>query len=442
MKVCLSDARKILILAITCLLTSPVIAQPDSDAQSVVEISGGIDALIDPHIDAGLLSGEILIARGDRVLFHRSFGYASWELRVENTAEARYGIASVSKTLTETLVTVLAEAETLDLDAPVARYIPDFPNGPEGGEATIKHLVMHRAGVPHRVTTPVEETQVLLASDIVSRIRDTGLMFEPGTRRTYSSAGYTSLARAIELVEQKPFAQVLNEHILVPAGMASTVSETGQTLIERRALSHRLGADDQKIAVKSTPYKDLRFLTGAGSVYSTGTDLVRFVSAIKNGVFGDQIQERYFGENPEIWQSFTGRTNGYETSIDVNANGELVFVFLSNLQSASNWQVRERIKTLLQGDDATPIPLPPSVSDRFEDQESILGSFGAAEIRLIGNNLFRGDNEIYPIDGNRYYIPASGTTMHFRRNEAGQVDALVSVSGGGRESLLLKSAIR
>ncbi len=54
--------------------------------------------------------------------------------------------------------------------------------------------------------------------------------------------------------------------------------------------------------------------------------------------------------------------------------------------------------------------------------------------------LFRGENEFYPLAGGSYYIPASGTTMQFRRDSDGKVDALISTNAGGRETVLPKSA--
>ena len=47
---------------------------------------------------------------------------------------------------------------------------------------------------------------------------------------------------------------------------------------------------------------------------------------------------------------------------------------------------------------------------------------------MVDGHLFRDDNEFYPIAGGRYYIPASGSTMRFRRTGDGIVDGIVTVS--------------
>ena len=424
------------------LAASSTVAQPTSNEQSLATAARHIEALLVPQAEAEFLSGVILVARGDQILFHRAYGFANWELRTPNTRMTRFGVASITKPMTATLVGLLVRAGRLELGAPVDKYLPGFPRGPKGGPPSIGHLLTHRSGVPHRVTDALDEMQALHPSDIVRRVQAAGLLFEPGSRRLYSSAGYTCLARVIEVVENKPFELALAERILGPAGMASAVSETGQSLMPHRAMPYRLGAENRKVAVKSAPYKDLRFLTGAGSVFATAQDLLRFLQAIHDGTFGGGLWDQMFGSEAASWSGWTGRANGYEASVDVFPAQNLIFVFLSNLRSAANWQTRERIQDILLGRTTGSVPLPPPVADEFEEPESLVGSYGPARIMLAEGRLFRGDNEVYPIEGGRYYIPASGSLMRFRRDSDGVVDAIISLRGGGKETVLLRSSGR
>jgi hypothetical protein len=270
-------------------------------------------------------------------------------------------------------------------------------------------------------------------------VKATGLLFEPGSRRLYSSAGYTCLARVIEVVESKLFDAVLADRVFAPAGMTNATGETGQRLMRNRALPYRLGAAGGQVVVKRAQYQDLRFLTGAGSVYATAQDLFHLVQAIRTGVFGKGLAEDAFGGEPDAWQGWAGRTSGYEASVDVLPAEDLVFVFLSNLRSAANWRAREAIRSILVGRPADRIPAPPPVAEPFEEPTSLVGIYGPAEITVVDGELFRGENEFYPIAGGRYYIPASGTVMRFRRDATGAVDAIVLISGGGRETVLPRS---
>jgi len=410
------------------------------EEMALAALAPAIEALTLPHEAAGLLSGIVLVSRGDQVLYEGAYGHANWELAHPVGPATRFGVASIAKPMTEILVRLLAAEGALELDAPVDTYLEGFPTGPDGGRPTVAQLLAHRGGIPHRVTEPWEESRSLLAADMVARIQVAGLLFEPGTDRLYSSAGYTALARVVELLTGRSFHDVLAERVFDPAGMRSASGETGQALMPERAAPYRLGADHRAVVVKAAPYKDLRFLTGAGAVFATAGDMVKFARAIRHGVFGPAFTAEVFGGDPAQWVTFQGRTNGYEASVDILPGPDLTLVFLSNLQSATNWQLRARLMELLEGRAAKPIPLPPSVTPAFEEASDLVGTFGPAEITLDGGRLFRGDNEFYPVASARYYIPASGTLMRFRRDAAGRVDALISISGSGEERVLPRSS--
>ncbi len=99
------------------------------------------------------------------------------------------------------------------------------------------------AGVAHRVTAELEETGHLNAADIVERVKARGLLVEPGSAELYSSAGFTCLARVVEIVESKPFDSVLADRMFRPASVASAVDEIGRQLRPCRALPYVLQGD-------------------------------------------------------------------------------------------------------------------------------------------------------------------------------------------------------
>ena len=114
------------------------------------------------------------------------------------------------------------------------------------------------------------------------------------------------------------------------------------------------------------------------------------------------------------------------------------------MRSAANWQLREQVKNLLTDRTTAAIFRPPlPVDAAFDRPESFVGSYGEASdpivVSTVDDHLFRDNNEIYPIAGGRYYIPASGSVMRFRRTSAGTVDALVTVAPwDGAERVALK----
>ena len=141
------------------------------------------------------------------------------------------------------------------------------------------------------------------------------------------------------------------------------------------------------------------------------------------------------------WRGVYGRINS-EASLDVLPSDDVTLVMLTNLQSAVVWQLRAQLKNLLQRKPTTAIQRVGPVRPRFELANAFVGKYGKpsdfVEITEVDGKLFRDENEFYPIDGERYCIPASGTVFRFRRNASGAVDAMLTVRGGGPESVLLR----
>ena len=403
---------------------------PEKEPPDERALAARVDSLAQPEADAGRLSGIIMIARGHRVIVQQTWGFADYERRVPNSPDTRFGIGSITKVIAGTLVLQLADAGRLDLSAPVARYLPGFPNGTNGGQPTVRDLLTHRAGVPFRVTTVLEETQHLRPADIVERVKSKGLLFEPGTAELYSSAGFTTLARIVEIIENKSFDEVLAERIFRPASMTSATGETGEQLMMNRALPFRLGAGAVNVTVASAQYKNLGFLTGAGSLYATAEDMLHFVRALHNGKFGSVAQKQLGARTDTLWTRWYGRTNGYEASVDFLPAQDLTFVFLSNLRSAANWQIRDRVRLMLLDRAFTAIASVPPVAPPFEPHSAIVGAYGDPVDPLVisekHGRLFRDESEFYPIAGGRYYLPASGTTFRFARESGGHVDSVVT----------------
>jgi CubicO group peptidase (beta-lactamase class C family) len=430
-------ARRIHVAGILALL---VTAASQGFAQRTTTdgaLDARIDALVKPEASAGRFSGIVLVARGDRIVVQRSYGFADWERRVPSSPATRFGVGSITKVMTETVVDLLVGDGRLDLSAPVTNYLEGFPDGPKGGHATVRDLLTHRAGVPHRVTTPLEETEHLRAADIAERVKARGLLFEPGTAELYSSAGFTCLARVVEIVEHKPFDSVLAERVFGPASMTSATDETGQQLMAGRALPYVLQRGPLSVAVASAPYKDLGFLSGAGSVYATAGDLLHFVRALYRGSFGPVAGKLLGTPGDTAWTGWYGRINGYEGSVDFLPSTDITVVLLSNLQSGANWQIRERVRSLAVGRAISGIPIPPAVGPAFENPAQFVGLYGdpADPVAVVEKDgrFFRDGNEFYPISGGRYYIPVSAAIMRFARDSSGNVDSMLTRFGTAPE---------
>ena len=122
---------------------------PSVSAQSVN--LDALDTWLEAWAEPGFLSGCLLVAQGDSVLYERCFGQANKELDIQNAPRTRFAIASVTKALHQILLARMIDAGTVTMGDKVSQWIEDFPRG---DEITIEQLATHKAAIPHRVTDP------------------------------------------------------------------------------------------------------------------------------------------------------------------------------------------------------------------------------------------------------------------------------------------------
>ncbi|MGB7295415.1 MAG: serine hydrolase [Candidatus Aminicenantales bacterium] len=304
-------------------------------------LSDRITAHVTPFVKAGYFSGTLLIARANEVLYERSFGLANEEHAVPFTPETPSGIASITKPMTVVITARLIEEGKLSLDDKLSSWIPDFP---EGDTITIDHLLNHRAGIPHRVTTPEQETVPRTAADMVELAKQKGLSFPRGARSVYSSAGYSVLARVLELAGGKPYEDLLNVYLFEPLGMAHSAPADAQALLRGRAQPY-MSRGKGKI---NGPLQDLSFLVGAGSVYSTARDLFLMARAVVAGRLGEKVRQELIGEKGIVWN---GSTNGYRAWVDWSKETDETYVLIANVQSGANDYFRQDLPRIVKGED-------------------------------------------------------------------------------------------
>src|SRR5215212_4985790 len=310
-----------------------------SGAYAQADVVKRLDAFITPFAKAGHFSGQVIVARAGRPIYQKAFGFANVELGVRNEVDTRIGIASITKSMTGVILTRLLEQKKLSLEDHVSKFIPDFPNGEK---ITVQMLAEHRSGIPHRVMPPEMETVPYTSSKMVERIKAAKLEFEPGTKNLYSSAGYTVLARIMEIASGKSYSELLTQYVFAPAGMKNSFEYDATSIINRRASDYLLDAG----GVFNAPAKDYSFLVGAGSVLSTANDVHAFAMALVSGVYGDDARSNYLRTKRFTG---TGTTNGHSAEVRVEGEHNYSYAVVSNLNSGANAVVAQAIRDILDG---------------------------------------------------------------------------------------------
>ena len=186
---------------------------------------------------SGNFSGAVVIRGAEEVRFARGYGLADPFTDRRFTPDTPVDSASLAKPITAAAVLVLAHDGSIDLDAPVQRYISDFPYA----EVTVRHLLAHSAGLPvEEMVGPLEgKTNAMFLAEMEQR--KLPLLFSPGSTFVYCNLCYTSLALLIEQVTGQPYLEVVRTQTGLPA--AVTLRPAALNAWKDRAIGYRRAAD-------------------------------------------------------------------------------------------------------------------------------------------------------------------------------------------------------
>lgn len=181
--------------------------------------------------------GVVWLAHGERLLMHRAFGSTAYEAGVSRpvATDTIYDIASLSKLFTATAVLIAAREAGVDLEEPVARFLPDFRSTeqPAIENITVRQLLDHSGGIEIAIQsfTPrptIEGAAARLHQGVVpvegwvERIAQAPLHAPPGQQVLYSCTNYFLLGRLVETWSQTALDRFIGERLIVPLGMTRT----------------------------------------------------------------------------------------------------------------------------------------------------------------------------------------------------------------------------
>jgi CubicO group peptidase (beta-lactamase class C family) len=241
---------------------------PVTDPQVIAWLNGYIDRLVEEED----LSGALLIARGDRPLLERYYGFADSARTVPCTARTRFNLGSGNKMFTALAIASLVEEGKLRFEATLDRFFPGHPDPAWAKTATVGHLISHTAGAREYWTAETGPALRHLARirDVLPFVEAAGIAFAPGESVAYSNSNFILAGLVVESVTGRDYFEVVREKVLDPCGMVETDSYwmdgstpdlaeplTGEPHAWRRAPHGRRG-------------------TSAGGGFSTPQDILRF----------------------------------------------------------------------------------------------------------------------------------------------------------------------
>lgn len=244
-------------------------------------------AEIDRRAAADRFSGVLVVERDGRRLFEHAAGWADREARIPIAIDSKFAIASIGKAFTEVVVRQLALEGKLDLSAPLARALPDYPNRDVAARVTIAQLLDHTSGLGDFTEALYSPRGAALGSpralaDYLPLFVDEPLRFEPGSRSRYSNSGYLVLGLVIEKLTGESYFDAVRRRVFAPAGMTDTGWAPASERVPGRAIGYFRGAGPDG-PLRANTAVERGAGTSAGGGYSTAADLLRFAEALASG---------------------------------------------------------------------------------------------------------------------------------------------------------------
>lgn len=266
-----------------------------------------LEAAITEGVRGGVFPGAVVVVgTPDSILYSRGFGHFTWKSTspAPHPDSTLYDLASLTKVVATTpAAMLLVERGQLDLERPVAAYLPDF-QGPGKERVTVRHLLAHNSGFRPSLRL---DRLAQNAADARRLVMEEPLRWRVGGQVVYSDLNAILLGWVIERVTGQPLDRFVGANLFRPLGMAQTAYQPARALAGRIApvglwRGHAVGGEvhDQN-AVR------LGGVAGHAGLFSTGYDLARYAQMfLRQGTLGSGVQ--LFG--PELVDRFTRRGAG------------------------------------------------------------------------------------------------------------------------------------
>jgi uncharacterized protein YbbC (DUF1343 family) len=237
------------------------------------------------EIGAGHLPGAVvLVAHQDRIIYRQAFGHRALEPRVlPMTVDTVFDIASMTKVVaTTTAIMQLVDKGRLRLDAPAARYWPEFAAHGKGG-ITIRQLLTHTSGLRAEVRSRPRWSGYRGAMAAIVRDKPVN---PPGTKFRYSDVNFIVLGELVHLVSGQPLDVYCARKIFKPLGLKDTSFKPPLGKKNRFAPCDRFGGELRCGQVQDPTAHRMGGVAGNAGVFSTANDLARFAQMLLDGGVG------------------------------------------------------------------------------------------------------------------------------------------------------------
>ncbi|MEQ9586700.1 MAG: serine hydrolase domain-containing protein [Parvibaculaceae bacterium] len=276
---------------VACVGSEPVISNVQEP--SVIEMRA--DAIAKADLEIGKCPGmAISITQQGKSIYKKGFGVTSIETGEAVGPDVIFPIGSITKSFTALAIAQLAVDGKVDIDASIAEYFDDLPEGWE--EIRIRHLLDHTSGIFNYTNSSALQKTMSEDYDF-SKLREIWeaepLSFTPGSQWSYSNSGYYLLGKIIEKASGLSYPDYLQQRIIIPFGLTDTAYPK---VPEKESGVQGYFVVDGK-PVPAPPWSPT-IPFSAGALLSTVGDLSDYSEAVHNSPkVSDAVREIVYAKN-------------------------------------------------------------------------------------------------------------------------------------------------
>lgn len=421
-----------------------------------VSAATGIEAKTDEYVHAWMernqFSGTLLLARDGEILVSKGYGMANYEHDIPNTQQTKFRIGSLTKSFTATAIMMLQKQDKLNINDPLNKYIPDYPNG---DKIQLLHLLTHTSGIPDHTELPgfYENRRVYPCeiTETIATFKDLPLEFTPGEKFSYSSSGYILLGYIIEQMTGMPYGEFVRQNIFEPLEMEDSGFEHANQVIPGMAS----GCDYLDNTLVKAAYRNIENAHASGALYSTAEDLYRWDRALyTEKILSKASLEQMFSPYTENYGygwgivdlfgrkmvAHNGDTEGFKSNISRFPNDDICIIILSNQEQAQVGRMSVDLAAMLFGEEYTMPDVKKSIAVASDILDDYVGMYELQPNFFL--TISREDNQMYVQASGQsklemyaeskadFFLKEVEVNISFIRDEKGAVNSLLFQQGG------------
>lgn len=440
-------------LLLSLVLTLPALAFGQDPAR--------LDEIVQSYVPDRFM-GSVLVARGDELLLNKSYGSANLEWNIPNTPDTKFRLGSITKQFTAVAILLLEEEGKLKTSDLLSAHLPGTPEAWK--DITIHHLLSHEAGLPNVTNLPWYAENMMkpfTAQATIDVFKDLPLDFAPGSEFRYSNSGFIVLGRLVELLSGQSYADFVRDRIFMPLGMTNSGYDSSTQVIANRASGYAPGPNGPVNA----GYVDMSVPHGAGALYSTTGDLLRW----NQGLFGGALLSAEsvakmttpnlggyaYGVNVTTANgtkrvSHNGGIQGFNTSMTYYPDEKLLVVALGNLNGNAPDTIVGHLDKLMHGEavvlanERREITLSNDILQQYVGTYPLAPNFAISVMLENGQLVTQATNQgkvpIFAETETRFFPKVVEATIEFQKDAGGSVTGL-TLNQNGRSTTGPKQAL-